>query len=556
MLTIPISLPKNDEQLEKIVCLLKNGGASATMINMCEFFEQGEEREYQLSLLKKAIDTLKENNIRAGVWISTLGYGNKRDEKFLKLFPKTTPITAFFGRVGGAVCVLDKAMLEHNKKNVADFAKAGAEIIMLDDEFVLSVRPGFTCACELHLKEFERRTGKSLTGEEVSKFFTGVPNELRTAWMDMTGETLIDYCKELRASVDTVDPMIRMGLCASYTHYDLDGFNLRDALNILAGQNKPYLRLSGAAYWPKTNPRYPGLSMSGVVEFSRMQLGWLENEDIEITDENDPYPRRSDLVLPSEIEIFDKATMTQPKVNRFKYILDHGHDFDLADLAYYQKHTENLNDDEKITNFFRDKTPVGVRVFVNEQKIREVTLPEEYMGDKPLMAAYTNSYSCAILAKYGIPTVYSGGGDVFVCGEDARYLPKELVIGKLLADTVAAKILKERNMDCIELPVDSQSFDFTNPPDLSAVLNEAFNDLPLKASVLYPLVSKNECGDEMAVLLLNDKNETDEVNSKLLLDGEYEVLDTVNCKVTAKGNEITVDLVKALDYAALLLKRK
>lgn len=556
MLTIPISLPQNDQQLNKTITMLKNAKADSTMINVCEIFLNGKEREEYFLLLKKAISALKQSGFRTGVWMSTLGYGTKRGPKFDEMFPSFTPITAFLGRTGGAVCVHDKALLEYNKQNVIDFAKSGADLILLDDEFVLSVRPGFTCACELHRKEFEKITGKLYTGEEISEFFTGGPNELRTAWMDMTGKSLLDYCKALREAVNSVSPTIRMGLCASYTHYDLDGFNIRDCIKILAGNNKPYLRLSGAAYWPKTNPRYAGQTMSGVIEFSRMQIGWLENEGIEITDENDPYPRNSELVLPKETETFDKATITCPNIRRFKYAMDHGHDLDQADLGYYNGHIERMKDSEKMAAFFEGKRNVGIRVFVQEQKIRDVTLPDEYMGDKPLMAAYTNSYTCAILAKYGIPTVYSGNGTVFVCGEDARYLPEDIITDIVVADTVASEILKQRNISCVELPIDASNFDFTNPPEIGDTLISLFKNLPVVAKGLYPLVSENDTGDEMAILLINDHKEKDKVNPKVILNAEYDVVDTINCNAAVCGEEITIDCVNALDYAAILLKKK
>lgn len=39
---------------------------------------------------------------------------------------------------------------------------------------------------------------------------------------------------------------------------------------VLAGKNKPFMRLTGAPYWAE-NRRFPGQQMAQIIEFIRMQ---------------------------------------------------------------------------------------------------------------------------------------------------------------------------------------------------------------------------------------------------------------------------------------------
>ena len=555
MLIIPIASPNSDKCRETFLKDLKDSGADNVLITACEIFKEGEERKTFFADLKKNIEYYTEAGYEPGIWTNTLGWGSPREQDYFDKFENATLLTSFGGKTALAVCPLDEEFTLYMEKNMEDFAKTGTKLILIDDDLVLSVRPGFSCACELHRKEFAKMTGREWTGEEIKALFTGEPTEHRKAWMDLAGESLLNFCRRMRAAVDRVDPTIRMGLCASYTHFDMDGFNVRDIVNILAGEgNKPYFRLSGAAYWPVIAPRYDGMNISGVMEFVRMQSAWLDDTDIELLDENDSFPR-TDEVNAGYIETYDKVTLTQTRVHRLKYILHYGLDKS-GELSFLNSHLKNIPNDEKIAKFFADKSPIGWRVFCAEQKIREAVLPEEYIGDFELLKIFSMPYSGTLAAVNGAPTKYSGNGPTIVFGEDARHLPDELAKEKILADRTAAKILAEKGIPCVELDTDTYSIDFRKAPDISDTLKANCPELPYtETKGIYTLASVNAEGDEMAILLTNDlKAETENVT--VTLSGKYEIADTVNCAARIDGDKLVIEKIGALDFATVLLKKQ
>lgn len=557
MLTIPIPLPSNEEMMKEYYNDLKLCGADKVLITACEIFCDDEKREDIFTRIRKCTEYYTEKGLEPGVWTTTLGWGDERDDDFKRKFGDCTRITSFAGNTSGAVCVLDEKFAKHIERNIEDFVKAGVKLILLDDEFVLSVRPGFTCSCDLHIKLFNERTNREWTREEIRDLFTGKPTPERKIWMDLTGETMIDYCRRLRAVVDKFDPTVRIGLCASYTHYDLDGFDINELLKILAGENnRPYFRLSGATYWQAHAPRMTNMTMSGVVEFVRMQLGWLKDAEIDILDENDPHPRKTDVVPAQDVELYDKAMLTQDRVERLKYILHLGSDRNAGDTAYREAHIKNLENDEKVRSFFENKKAVGYRVFSVQHKIRDAEMADEYPPrSSMLLSLYTQNFGASLAARCGIPTRYGGDGPVIVFGEDARYLPENLANGNIISDNIGAKILKEKGIDCTELDIDLLKTDFSDVPRYDKIFRENYPDLPVYANGIYPLASKNEDGSEMAVMLINE-DKKDFENHEIILDKNYTLADTINCEAKVDGNVLTLKKIGARDWVCVLLNTK
>ena len=133
--------------------------------------------------ISECVKTYEGLGYECGMWISTLGYGGP-----LNAFGKEnnfTQIRSVVGATAGdASCPTDEKFVSRVCDTIKDIARAGAKIIMLDDELCLSVRPGLGCACDNHLSEFSRRMGKSITLEELPKLlFTGETNEYRKEWL-------------------------------------------------------------------------------------------------------------------------------------------------------------------------------------------------------------------------------------------------------------------------------------------------------------------------------------------------------------------------------------
>ena len=447
MLAAQISIDNlKTTELDRYYGYIKECGLDILLISCCEFFCEGEKRTEILTRMKNAIKYYEEKGLQVIVWTSSLGYGGKRGEVFHSLFPKFTGLTDFEGRSEDAVCTLDENFVSYMKRNVRDFIKAGAKTVLWDDDLVQSVRPGLVCCCGKHLKAFEERTGKKLTPKECEALFTGAPSPERYAYLDLMGDSLNGFCRAMRETADELNPDVNMGICASFTHFDIDGVHMGDTVRLLAGKNKtPLLRLSGAPYWASFAPRYKGNDLGGVIEFVKMQHGFYAGSGITLMDENDCYPHDDRIVPAAFSEIYDKIMLTLPGLIRHKYILCFPPEGGCR--KYMKAHISGMDDDKKISTLISGLSPEGLCVYSFEHLLREAKLPDEYPGNGYIFKCFTQPLAGIFASLNSFPTKYTGGGTGIVFGENARYLSDEELSAGLILDMKAALILHERGVD-------------------------------------------------------------------------------------------------------------
>ena len=117
---------------------------------MCEKYER----------FREALD---KDGVPSGVLIqASLGHGYD-----INLAPFTRFLGVKDGEEKNVYCPLDENFRAHFKGVVKRIAEAKPKAIMLDDDFRLLMRPGNGCACKLHMAEFERRTGKRWSRDEM-----------------------------------------------------------------------------------------------------------------------------------------------------------------------------------------------------------------------------------------------------------------------------------------------------------------------------------------------------------------------------------------------------
>lgn len=448
-----------DDNISTFLSDLRAARVNVLLLSGIDLFPDGDERAQTFDRIRRLIRFFKSEGFRVAFWTNTLGYGTERTQAFETRFAGSLRLTAFHGSTSSAICTTDKPFRDACCELVRDLARAGADMILLDDDLVQSVRPGFCCVCPGHLALMKQRTGRNCTPAMLRDSFTGAPNALRTTFMDVMGESLTDFCRALRSAVDEVDPAIPMGLCASYTHYDLEGVELSDLLRTLAGQGKPFLRISGAAYWPVIAPRYPGQDMGGVAEFVRMQIGWLRESpdpDLTVIDENDPYPRDHSIVPAALCELYDAVMTANGGVHRHKYMLCYG--ADRHDTAYLEAHIRNLDDHDALAEMFDGRTPTGVRVLHPMHLIREAGLPTPYCGDGKLMSSFSHPMAGIFLSLLGIPTRYEGEAPGIAFGADALGLTEKQRHTGVMLDLAAARILSDAGIDVGDLPAPDSDF--------------------------------------------------------------------------------------------------
>ena len=406
-------------------------------LDRCTLFERGD----SLEALSENIEFFEQNGIQTGVWMQAFGFGSPLPVGITKNW------TRLKSREGvqkddDAFCPEDDGFLKAYCDWVRDIAKTGTRLIMLDDDLCMSVRPGIGCFCDKHMQLLNQKIGEAF---DIKQIFTGSKNKYRDAYLEVMGNTMRSFCQSVRNAVDSVDNTIRVGLCAGYTSWDLEGTDPIEMSKILAGNTKPFFRFTGAPYWVALQrQRFKGQRLSAVIECARNQISWSKNSDAEFFAEADSYPRPCYHCNASLIENFD-IVMQASGVRSLKYIIDY-YSSPEYEKQYYKIHTRNIPLCEYIQNAFKDSKPFGVRLYRPAHRLSDISFPDEFIGEKPVMTKSFFSMSASMLSALGIPTVYDGKSDfAAVFGDEAHHFKNDH--SKIIVDLPAALVLQKRGFD-------------------------------------------------------------------------------------------------------------
>ena len=446
-LFVPISSYK-DQDFDFTIKELHEMGAERLFLACGRFlFERCPERTARMEELRERIEFYTAEGFEVAIWITTFGFGGPMGGRNAEIAKDYARITSISGKTcGDALCPMDNNFSSMMADTVEDIAKAGARMIMLDDELCLSVRPGIGCACDLHMAELCRRLGENISREELAeKVFTGGASKYRDAWIGVQGDSMRDFCRTLRAAVDRVDSTIRLGFASGFTSWDLECADTVELTRILAGNTKPFVRLSGAPYWV-SNQRFGRQTMQTIIEFLRLQYVICQREGIEAFTEGDTYPRSNYHTSSAFTECYDIGTRISDDIDSFKY------HYVYTKLAYErhfaEHHRRNMPLYDEIAKAFNNKTSTGVRVYEEIRKFQNYDLPETFIGEKPIMKQVSFCDSQKLLTSNAIPTTYVGDGVCgIVFGENAKYIDLDVCNKGLILDLKAARILKERGVD-------------------------------------------------------------------------------------------------------------
>ncbi|MBE6570639.1 MAG: hypothetical protein E7656_00125 [Ruminococcaceae bacterium] len=421
---------------EKAVNELRRIGSKRVFLAICFYHNDSKAREEILNNLEDSIQYLKDSGFEVGVWMWTLIIKEKND--FRKLTdPKGVASDAY-------ICPTDENFVTFATEYVADIARCKPNIILFDDDFRYNYGD-LGCCCDEHLRLFKEKTGVSAKPADIFNMcFTGKPNNYRSAWLTIMGDSFKKLAYKIRKTINSVDPNIRCGFCTSDSSWGLDGFDAIEMSKILAGDTKPIIRLFGAPYWYN----YYGFSLAHIVENERMAASWCEKEDVENMSEGDVYPRPRYAVPASHLECFDMILRADGVANGIlKYTFDYTSDA-LFETGYNDFHCANRSIYEMLDKHFAHKKPFGVRVFEYPRRIFDAELPQKN-PDADYIHRYTfDSHAGKILSACNIPICRSGEdmpGAVF--GENARHIPENALDNGMILDIKAAKILTERGFD-------------------------------------------------------------------------------------------------------------
>ena len=393
--------------------------------------------------LAENISYFQSQGFEVGIWTDTIGHGFVLSHVEQEETSTFQPIVDITGSVRHhANCPISPSFQKYIANRIAELAKTGANIVMLDDDFRMSQHGDeLCCACELHLRRISERVGEEITLEKIKPYVLfGKANPYRDAWISVQKEGLIELARAIREAVDKVAPHVTVCCCTALAPWNVDGVDMVEISKILAGKNPPILRLTGAPYWATKKRQFP---LIATFEIARMLASFAEQKDVELMSEGDVYPRPRYTCPASYLELYDAITRIDGGYDGIlKYMFDYlaGPHFE---LGYLEHHKENKPYIEQLSRMFEGGANAGVRIISRPHTYQNADLDLGRVTDispRPLDATMLGSCS--------IPTVYRGRG---VCnsvfGENARNMDLDLLNNGTILDAVSAVILSERGVD-------------------------------------------------------------------------------------------------------------
>lgn len=445
-IAIPITnrYPNRSMDVQGTLKELQKAGAHRVWLCTARGIESEEILQDQLRLLKEHRRFFEENGLEVGAWLSTLGHGGalSHQEDEIPDLDHYQKIVGFDGSTcEDGFCPSDERFADRVSTWIGRIAQTGIRMIMLDDDFRLSLRPnGSGCCCEAHMAEYSRRVGKPVRREEMrALIFSGGPNKYRDAWLDMCHDALIGLAQKIRARVDEADPTVRVGVCAVMSTWDLDGVNAMELTRVLAGGTKPFLRTIDAPYWAAINPAQ---RLSVIFAYARLQRYWCRQSGIELFTEGDAYPRPRYATPASYLELFDMAMRAD---GGFDGILKYMMDYTASpryERGYIDRMVRNKPAYDWIDAHLTGGTAEGADIVSRYDLLRQTEFPAkapESINVTPTV--HSLAAQCALPFTFGTRSAH------IVCGEDARTMALELADDGLLLDATAARLLKERGVD-------------------------------------------------------------------------------------------------------------
>lgn len=184
---------------------------------------------------------LKGSKVRLGMLLqSTLGHWTPVGDDNEK-WQRTVTLTG----EGIRFCPLDPGHRAFLSETVRRAAAERPAVMMIDDD-VTGFKHSAECFCPLHLAEFERRTGRRFSCDELRKIVADRSDaELVAAFEKMQEDMVLGVARLVRDAIDSVDPSIQCCACMPWGEPWRAG---RTAQTVAAAGKAPVLRTCNGQY--------------------------------------------------------------------------------------------------------------------------------------------------------------------------------------------------------------------------------------------------------------------------------------------------------------------
>lgn len=277
----PFSPGKEAELAKDMVEYVERTG-NDTVLYCLSFHAEGRpalaKSERLLASYRKLRMELEGSKVKLGILLqSTLGHWpvvGDGHEKWQRTVTLTVP--------GLRYCPLDPGHREFIRETVRLAAKEKPVLMMTDDD-ITGFKHDDECFCPLHLAEFERRTGKRLTCDELRAVVReGKDMELVNAFRQLQEDTVLGFAKLIREAIDSVDPSIPGCACMPGGEPWRAG---RTAKAMAAKGQSPMLRICNGQY-----REFRGDDFAERVMVTQYLYGMWKDEIPCLIEESDTFP--------------------------------------------------------------------------------------------------------------------------------------------------------------------------------------------------------------------------------------------------------------------------
>lgn len=454
-LSIPVAnKDRTPEEVESFAGELKRAGTDEVMLVYNRVLCNKEKKDENHKTFLKNKAEFESYGLKVSAWFApTIGHGAPTGREYGADDAYTCLTTNFSEELSGAYCPTDEKFVDEFCDIVKAIASTGVERILFEDDYRFiggkKTLPNVSCYCKKHREIYAKLVGREVSGEELTKYlFEGGKNKYRDAWLKMQADTLIEFTAEIERRVHAEYPDVRLGLSAGGDSYELEGVDIAKLTRIIAGKNRPFLRMTGAPYWDNA------MTLAPNIEAVRLQQYYcnLDGSDIELMTEGDTYPRPRSWHSAASLEMYDMILRADGGSHGIlKYMIDYNSRAKY-ETGYIDNHVLNAPHYAEIEKRFSGMECVGLNVFQTMDQFADKKFDDLWTVDHyaPPVLMYNTlpTFSQWLLCENSIPTTYGGKNCAsIVFGDNAIYLDDETMKNGVILDAQAARILIDRGID-------------------------------------------------------------------------------------------------------------
>ncbi len=350
------------------------------------------------------------------------------------------------------MCPLDPNFRSYIMDCVEATVKAGAEFLLIDDDFGLR---GNECFCSLHMAKFNEAAHANYTKEELVEFLKDTPDDdpQLKLFMRQRLETTLIFARDIRAAIDRVNPSVRCGLCTPYLGLGV----VCEAAHALAGSNtEPFLRVNNALYG-MANPVW---AFHYMLRTPQQILNLVDFKDV--ISEADTFPQN----YYSESAAMFHAHLTQDILAGLTGTKLWTSEFNYPEDTASQKRYENVLAENRIFYNALLNTVEGIKwQGVAGALLKSKNILHPFKCNDTL---YAPDWVGCLLENFGFPMTYQNAGGPAICtltgAEAVNFSHEELLkffSGPLLLDSSAALLLSEKYAHLMGVKADAGDASFT-----------------------------------------------------------------------------------------------